>query len=163
MQQAEEKLQELKEKGIHLADLAKEKGQGVLDDLNSGKLKEEAEAKLKELKDKGIHLSDEVKQKAEELWEDAKSGKLKEEAKQKLEELKGKPMNCGARSKARTSLLKMLDAKAPRGPFFICETCFLQTKCSKKLSRTIPPQAEGMIPATARNLNSGLAPEVSYL
>ena len=28
---------------------------------------------------------------------------------------------------------------------FIRETCFLQTKCSKKLSRTIPPEAEGIL------------------
>ncbi len=41
---------------------------------------------------------------------------------------------------------------------FICETCFLQTKCSKKLSRTIPPKAEGLIPRSLLgNLSSELA------
>ena len=42
--------------------------------------------------------------------------------------------------------------------YFIRETCFLQTKCSKKLSRTIPPKAEGIIPRSLlRNLSSELA------
>jgi hypothetical protein len=88
MDQASEKLHELKEKGAHFADIAKEKAEELWDEVKSGKLKEEASAKLSELAAKGGKEFDDLKEKAGEVWEDLKSGKLKDEAGQKLAELK---------------------------------------------------------------------------
>jgi hypothetical protein len=88
MQEASEKLNELKEKGLHFADIAKDKTGELWDELKSGKLKEEASAKLHELAEKGGKEFDELKEKAGEVLADLKSGKIKDEASQKLAELK---------------------------------------------------------------------------
>ena len=68
MQEASEKLNELKEKGLHFADIAKEKTQELWDEVKSGKLKDEASAKLSELAEKGGKELDELKEKAGLVW-----------------------------------------------------------------------------------------------